>query len=182
MMRARAALGKSRAVPPPTAVLCALLSAAALGAAFGLGGCASIGNASGALAGTATGLVTANPAVGVGVGIAVQAAADEAVNRILRKLHRNQQDAIAQTAGALAVGASADWRVRNPVPLENGHGQVRVLRDIVTPLAQCKEFAFSLQDGNREEWYVASACAQGQAGWQWDTAEPAVARWGTLQQ
>ncbi|POM22136.1 hypothetical protein CSX04_03593 [Burkholderia cepacia] len=82
-----------------TAAIGALCAAAAT-----LSGCGSVGAASGALAGAATGLVTANPAVGVGVGIAVQAATDEAVNRTMKQLHQNQQDAIAKTA---AVSPSA---------------------------------------------------------------------------
>ncbi|KVE39506.1 hypothetical protein [Burkholderia sp. TSV86] len=158
-----------------------LAAALALAAATaGLTGCGSVGAASGALAGTATGLVTANPAVGVGVGIAVQAATDEAVNRTMKQLHKNQQDAIAQAAAGLAVGETRAWRVKNVVPLENGEGEVRVTRAFTTPLALCKEFAFSVKDGARADWYFASAC-ESQHGWQWAAAEPAVDRWGNLQ-
>ena len=42
---------------------------------------------------------TSNPAIGIGVGIAVQAATDEAVKRVMKSLHKDQQDAIAVTAG-----------------------------------------------------------------------------------
>ncbi|AOJ11997.1 hypothetical protein [Burkholderia mayonis] len=149
-------------------------------ATIGLSGCGSVGAASGALAGAATGLVTANPAVGIGVGIAVQAATNEAVNRTMKQLHKNQQDAIAQAAGGLAVGETRAWQVENRVPLENGEGEVRVTRAFQTPLALCKEFAFSVKDGARAEWYLASAC-QDTHGWQWASAEPAVERWGNLQ-
>ncbi|CAJ6207374.1 lipoprotein [Burkholderia pseudomallei] len=158
--------------------LAAALALAA--AALGLSGCGSVGAASGALAGAATGLVTANPAVGVGVGIAVQAATDEAVNRTMKQLHKNQQGAIAQAAGGLAVGETRAWQVKNRVPLENGEGEVRVTRAFQTPLALCKEFAFSVKDGSRADWYLASAC-QDAHGWQWASAEPAVERWGNLQ-
>ncbi len=160
----------------PAAAALALLAAAS----FGLSGCGSVGAASGALAGAATGLVTANPAVGVGVGIAVQAATDEAVNRTMRKLHQNQQDAIAQVAGGLAVGETRPWKVKNRVPLENGEGEVRVTRAFSTSLALCKEFVFSMKDGERADWFMASACQQVQ-GWKWASAEPAVDRWGNLQ-
>ncbi|AOK53499.1 hypothetical protein WT67_11315 [Burkholderia stagnalis] len=145
-----------------------------------LSGCGSVGAASGALAGAATGLVTANPAVGVGVGIAVQAATDEAVKRTMKQLHQNQQDAIAQTAGGLAVGEVKAWKVKNTIPLENGEGEVRVTRAYSTALALCKEFAFSMKDGNKADWYFASACQQGPR-WKWASAEAAVARWGNLQ-
>ncbi|WDD94899.1 hypothetical protein Bsp3421_005046 [Burkholderia sp. FERM BP-3421] len=160
----------------PAAAALALLAAASLG----LSGCGSVGAASGALAGAATGLVTANPAVAVGVGIAVQAATDEAVNRTMRKLHQNQQDAIAQVAGGLAVGETRPWKVKNRVPLENGEGEVRVTRAFSTSLALCKEFVFSMKDGERADWFMASACQQAQ-GWKWASAEPAVDRWGNLQ-
>ncbi|WP_179401657.1 hypothetical protein [Burkholderia guangdongensis] len=155
------------------AVLCA--------AGVSLSGCGSVGAASGALAGAATGLVTANPAVGIGVGIAVQAATDEAVIRTMRQLHENQQNAIARTVGRLAVGEVGPWHVSNTLPLENGEGEVRVTRAYSTPLALCKEFAFSMKDGAQESWYFANACQQGQY-WKWASAEPAVERWGNLQQ
>ncbi len=147
-----------------------------------LPGCGSVGAASGAVAGAATGLVTANPAVGIGVGIAVQAATDEAVNRTMKGFHANQQAAIATVAGSLPVGQAGPWKVRNRLPIDNGEGEVRVTRAYSTPLALCKEFAFSVKDGDRADWYMASACSAPQgSGWTWASAEPAVARWGALQ-
>jgi hypothetical protein len=147
-------------------------------------GCQSIGAASGAVAGVATGVVTTNPAVGVGVGIAVQAATDEAVNRTMRGLHADQQDAIASLVGATPVGSTQTWRVQHWLPVENGHGQIRVTRAFSSALTLCKEFAFSVADGNgpgaHEDWYTATAC-QAPRGWTWASAEPAVARWGNLQ-
>jgi hypothetical protein len=147
-------------------------------------GCASVGSASGALAGITTGTVTANPAVGIGVGIAVQAATDEAVKRYMRRLHRDQQDQMAQLVGGLSVDATAPWQVKHFLPLENGRGQVRVTRAFDTALAHCKEFVFSVMDGDGPNapawWFVANACQQDQ-GWKWASAEPAVTRWGALQ-
>jgi hypothetical protein len=147
-------------------------------------GCQSIGAASGAAAGVATGAVTTNPAIGIGVGIAVQAATDEAVKRTTRRLHQDQQDAIATIVGELPVDESRTWRVKHWLPVENGRGQVRVTRAFATPLALCKDFLFSVAHGDgsnaHEDWYAASACRQGQR-WKWANAEPAVARWGNLQ-
>ena len=163
-----------------------LLAFAALcaGVALAASGCSSIGAASGATAAVGVGIATANPAVGVGVGIAVQAATDEAVDRVLKSLHADQQELIAQTAGRLPVGATGTWRIKHMLPVENGHGRVRVLRVFSSALAQCREFAFSVQDGDAadapEQWYTATEC-QDQGKWAWATAEPAVARWGTLQ-
>jgi hypothetical protein len=158
------------------ATVCVLAAAVAT-----LPGCGSVGAASGALAGAATGLVTANPAVGIGVGIAVQAATDEAVNRTMKGFQAHQQDVIATTAGGLAVGETAPWKVKNRIPIDNGEGEVRVTRAFSTPLALCKEFAFSVKDGDKADWFIASACQAPQGRWSWASAEPAVARWGSLQ-
>ena len=147
-------------------------------------GCSSVGAASGAAAGVASGLVTANPAVGIGVGIAVQAATDEAVARYMRSMHSDQQNEMAQLAGSMAVGETKPWSIKHKMPIENGHGEVRVTRAFTSALAICKDFVFSVKDGDKpdahENWYTASACLQDQ-GWKWASAEPAVERWGNLQ-
>lgn len=162
----------------------ALAGAICVGASLLTSGCSSVGAASGAAAGVASGLVTANPAVGIGVGIAVQAATDEAVNRYMRTMHTDQQNMIAALAGAMPVGETRLWAVKHSLPIENGHGQVRVTRAFSSALALCKEFVFSVQDGDgpnaHEDWYTASACREDK-GWKWASAEPAVERWGNLQ-
>ena len=162
--------------------LLALLMCACLAGA--VSGCASVGAASGAVAGVVSGSATANPAVGIGVGIAVQAATDEVVNRYMRGLHHDQQEAIARLAGEAPVDWSMPWQVKHKLPLENGHGEVRVLRVFNTALASCREFVFSVVDGDAPDaktaWYVASVCQQAQ-GWKWASVEPAVDRWGSLQ-
>ncbi len=160
------------------------LAVAVAAACVTMSGCASIGAATGAVAGIATGAVTTNPAIGLGVGIAVQAATDEAVKRVSKSLHTDQQVAIAAAAGVSAVGETRPWKVKHTLPIENGHGDVRVLREFDNALASCKEFAFSVGDGDdanaHAEWFVASACKQTE-GWKWASAEPAVERWGNLQ-
>ncbi|MFM0739459.1 hypothetical protein PQQ51_19635 [Paraburkholderia xenovorans] len=161
-----------------------LASALCVGASLLTSGCSSVGAASGAAAGVASGLVTSNPAVGIGVGIAVQAATDEAVGRFMRSMHTDQQDLIAALAGAMPVGETRPWKIKHTLPIENGHGEVRVTRAFGSALALCKEFVFSVQDGDgpnaHEAWYTGSACQQDK-GWKWASAEPAVERWGTLQ-
>ena len=152
-----------------------------------LSGCGSIGAAAGAAAGVSTGVVTSNPAIGFGVGIAVQAATDEAVNRLMKRLHSDQQIAIATTAGNLPIGETKPWSVKHTLPVENGHGDVRVLREFSSALATCREFAFSVADGDKpdahEDWFLAQACKGNDesGGWKWASAEPAVERWGNLQ-
>src|SRR5579863_797831 len=149
-----------------------------------MSGCQSIGAASGAVAGVATGAVTTNPAVGIGVGIAVQAATDAAVNRTMKRLHQDQQDAIASLVGITPVDGTQTWRVKHWLPVENGHGRIPVTRAFASAIALCKDFVFSVADGDdpnaREDWYTATACEAPQ-GWKWASAEPAVARWGNLQ-
>ncbi len=149
-----------------------------------MSGCGSIGAAAGAAAGISTGVVTTNPAIGFGVGIAVQAATDEAIQRLMKRLHSDQQIAIATTAGDLPIGDTKPWSVKHTLPVENGHGDVRVLREFSSALATCREFAFSVADGDKpdahEDWFLAQAC-KGDNGWKWASAEPAVARWGNLQ-
>ena len=161
-----------------------LAGAICVGASLLTSGCSSVGAASGAAAGVASGLVTSNPAVGIGVGIAVQAATDEAVGRYMRTMHTDQQNLIAALAGAMPVGETRPWAVKHTLPIENGHGQVRVTRAFSSALALCKDFVFSVQDGDgpnaHEDWYTASACRQDK-GWKWASAEPAVERWGALQ-
>jgi hypothetical protein len=163
-----------------------LIAAGALcvGASLLTSGCSSIGAASGAAAGIASGIVTSNPAVAIGVGIAVQAATDEVVARYMRNMHTDQQDLIAALAGAMPVGETRPWSIKHTLPIENGHGEVRVTRAFGSSLALCKEFVFSVRDGDgpnaHEAWYTAAACQQDKA-WKWASAEPAVERWGNLQ-
>lgn len=161
-----------------------LAGALCVGASLLTSGCSSVGAASGAAAGVASGLVTSNPAIGIGVGIAVQAATDEAVGRYMRTMHTDQQNLIAALAGAMPVGETRPWAVKHTLPIANGHGQVRVTRAFSSALALCKDFVFSVQDGDgpnaHEDWYTASACRQDK-GWKWASAEPAVERWGALQ-
>jgi hypothetical protein len=168
----------------PVSLRLLLAGALCVGASVLTSGCSSVGAASGAAAGVASGLVTANPAVGIGVGIAVQAVTDEAVKRYRRSMHADQQNEIAALAGGMPVGDTKPWSVKHKLPIENGHGEVQVTRAFTSALAICKEFVFSVADGDKpdahEDWYTASACLQDN-GWRWASAEPAVERWGNLQ-
>ncbi|KXU89214.1 hypothetical protein CI15_09255 [Paraburkholderia monticola] len=177
---------KARPLSVPMRGRMRLVAAVALcvGGSLLASGCSSIGAASGAAAGVASGIVTSNPAVALGVGVAVQAATDEAVARYMRSMHKDQQDLMAALVGTMPVGEAKPWSVKHTLPIENGHGEVRVTRAFSSALATCKDFVFSVQDGDGPNaparWFTASACQQDQ-GWKWATAEPAVARWGNLQ-
>jgi hypothetical protein len=80
----------------------------------------------------------------------------------------------------LPIGTEADWKIEHFIPIGNEHGRLQVVRDIDSPLAACKELAFSVDDGERHSWYTTDICKQAQQ-WKWAAAEPAVARWGFLQ-
>ncbi len=175
-----------RAVKSASVVLAAALCAG-IGALTSGCSSTSLGAAGGAAAGAATGIVTANPAIGIGVGIAVQTATTATVNRYFRVMHTDQQNVIAALAGTMPVGDTRPWSVKHTLPIENGHGQVRVTRAFSSALADCKEFVFSVADSDApnapEHWYTASACQlqQDKRWWKWASAEPAVERWGNLQ-
>jgi hypothetical protein len=57
------------------------------------------------------------------------------------------------------------------------------VRDIPTSLADCREIVFSVVDGPPAgpAWYSSSICRSA-TDWHWALAEPAVDRWGYLQQ
>jgi hypothetical protein len=151
----------------PVSLRLLLAGALCVGASVLTSGCSSVGAASGAAA-----------------GVAVQAVTDEAVKRYMRSMHADQQNEIAALAGGMPVGDTKPWSVKHKLPIENGHGEVQVTRAFTSALAICKEFVFSVADGDKpdahEDWYTASACLQDN-GWRWASAEPAVERWGNLQ-
>jgi hypothetical protein len=66
----------------------------------------------------------------------------------------------------------------------DAYGEVRVIRVIDTPLARCKEVAFSVVKNAGEPasgaWFTSTACDQG-GRWKWAVPEPAVERWTNLQ-
>jgi hypothetical protein len=161
-----------------TALLPLLLAAAPLA------GCSSVGGIVGAVTGTAAAVGSGNPAVGVLIGVGTRAVADEGIRRVSRRWSRTEQDALADTVGAMGVGEARPWEVRHDLPFGNKRGEVRVLRAVETPLAACKEVLFSVEAGEGADaarrWFLTSACRQDER-WKWAAAEPATERWGSLQ-
>ena len=145
----------------------------------GLTGCGALGGLAGATAGAVSGAASTNPAVGVGVGIAVQGAVDAAINYTFRTLHQEQQDHIATLAGTLPLSASHPWQIKRRIPYGNGHGQVRVMREIDNALAPCREVVFSVESP-QPQWFAGTVCQHSSGRWKWAAAEPATARWGSL--
>jgi len=145
-----------------------------------LAGCKSVPAVAGAASGAATGAVTGNPGVAIAVGVLVQAVVDEAVKRWGRIRQGAEQDEIAATAGALPVGGSAPWQIAHTVPVGDEHGDLTVLRDIETPLVNCREILFTVREDQQAHPFVTRLCKQDDH-WKWADAEPAVPRWGFLQ-
>lgn len=155
-----------------------------------LSGCGSLLSESATLLAGVTGAgvagsVTKDAAVAAGIGLGTQSLAREGVRYLERRVHRTEQDAIADAAGPLQPGAVGRWAVEHSLPLEPDQGgQVVVSRAFGAGSFQCKEIVFSVERGRgddlRSSFYVATVCQDGGA-WRWASAEPAVARWGGLQ-
>jgi len=147
------------------------------------GGCHDLSTVVGIATGSATGAATANPALGFVIGVSVAAGGNFIADYVTRVRTGTEQDVIAETAGALPPGGQAPWAVYHTIPIDNEHGEVRVIDELTTPIAVCKEVVISVIDGDEpsapREYYSLSVCRDPQ-GWKWATAEPAVPRWGTL--
>jgi hypothetical protein len=155
-----------------------------LAAVLLVAGCNTVPEITGLVTGGAAGVATASPAVGFLVGVATDAAANAGISYVTRTWHGAEQDAIARTAADVPQGGEVPWQIRHPLPVGNEHGELRVIRVIDSPLAACKEIAFSVDEGSgaklKRAWFITSICRQDQT-WKWASAEPAVERWGYLQ-
>ena len=148
-----------------------------------LGGCQTAAELTGLATGSAAGAATANPVLGYAVGIGTTAGADALYKWIGRTRSRAEQEAIATAAADLPEGGAAPWHIHHTIPIGNENGEVRVTRLIETSLAPCREIVFAVaQDAPAApEWYATTICRDA-TGWHWALAEPAVDRWGYLQQ
>jgi hypothetical protein len=150
-----------------------------------LGGCSSLGGFAGAVAGAATGTATTNPAIGIGVGIAVKTATDAGLRKVFRDMQADEQDRIAAIAGSMRVGEYRTWDIHYRIPFNDERGEIRVIGAIDNALATCKEVMFSVAGGPKKaptsQWFITQTCRQSDGEWRWAAAEPAVARWGSLQ-
>ncbi len=149
-----------------------------------LAGCNTFSQVTGLITGGAAGAVTGSPAVGFLVGVTVDAVTNAGVSYVSRVWQGAEQDAIARTAADVPEGGEVAWKVEHLLHIGNEHGQLRVVRAIESPLTDCKEIAFSVDEGTGEKlkraWFVTSICKQDKT-WKWAAAEPAVERWGYLQ-
>jgi hypothetical protein len=149
-----------------------------------LAGCTSSAQITAVVTGGVAGAATGSPAVGFLVAVATDAGANYVVRYVGRTRQGAEQDAIAQVAGDLPIGTEADWKIEHTIPIGNEHGRLQVVRVIDSPLASCKEIAFSVDEGKAEKlhraWFTTDVCKDAQT-WKWSSAEPAVERWGFLQ-
>jgi hypothetical protein len=157
---------------------------------LGLSGCGSVlteGTAAGAgVAGAGiASAVTSNGSVTAAIGLGTQAAAATGLAWVERSVHAAEQRRIAIAAGTLPVGGVAHWSVDHTIPVEDDEqGEVTVSREISAAPLECKEIVFSVDKVRHEvssrQFFVTDICRDGTT-WRWASAEPAVARWGTLQ-
>lgn len=170
----------------PRCSLCALL----LPALLGLAGCGSLltattADVAGVAGAGAANAVTKDAAVATGIGLGVAAGANAGLHYVERDVHAAEQNQIAAAAGPLSDGAVARWHVTHRIPIEpDEQGEVAVTRTIGGTGFTCKEIVFSIDHGSgarlRRAFYLATICRDG-AVWRWALAEPATARWGSLQ-
>jgi hypothetical protein len=161
-----------------------------LSCAGALSGCGSVLTASTsdvagiAGAGIANG-VSKSPAAATGIGLGVAAGANAGLQYLERDVHRAEQDQIAQAAGPLTPGVVGHWSVTHTIPIEEDeHGDLVVTRLVGADDFNCKEIVFSVDTMEKQTlnraFYTATVCQDG-ANWRWASAEPATARWGSLQ-
>ena len=129
--------------------------------------------------------VTRSATAATAIGLGVAAGANAGLQYEERVVHSAEQDQIAAAAGGLAPGAAGPWRVSHDVPIEaDEHGEVAVVRVLGAPPIDCKEIVFSVDTvahrAPQRSFYTATVCQDGLA-WKWASAEPATARWGSLQ-
>ena len=167
-----------------------MLGRIGLVASLVLGGCGSLlteGTATLAgVAGAATGAaITKNATLAAAVGLGVNSLANEGLKYATRRVHKTEQDNIAQAAGPLPVNVVGPWSVQHTLPIEvDAQGEVVVSREFGALGFRCKEIVFSVDTTTRagpaRSFYTATICRDGTA-WRWASAEPSTARWGGLQ-
>lgn len=129
--------------------------------------------------------VTKSPAAAAGIGLGIAAGANAGLQYVERDVHRAEQDRIAAAAGPLNPGIVGHWSVSHTIPIEDDeHGDLVVTRLAGSADFSCKEIVFSVDTIDEKvvhrAFYTATVCRDGQV-WKWASAEPATARWGSLQ-
>ena len=155
-----------------------------------LSGCGSVLTASTSdVAGIAgagvAGAVTKSAAAAAGIGLGIAAGANAGLQYTERDAHAAEQDEIAAVAGTLEPNVVGHWENTHIIPIDpNEHGDLVVTRLVGSDSFNCKEIVFSVDTVENEKphkaFYTATVCLDGTT-WKWASAEPATARWGSLQ-
>jgi hypothetical protein len=160
---------------------------ACLGALSGCGSflAASTSDVAGIAGAGVASAVTKSPAAATGIGLGIAAGANAGLQYVERDVHRAEQDRIAEAAGALTPGVVGHWSVTHRISIEaDEHGDLVVTRLVGSTDFNCKEIVFSVDTMDKHTvnraFYTATVCQDG-AAWKWASAEPATARWGSLQ-
>ncbi|MCQ4161485.1 hypothetical protein NON00_16315 [Roseomonas sp. GC11] len=127
--------------------------------------------------------ITRDTAITAGIGVATLSATRAGLDYARRRLQAAEQDSIATAAGPLGAGQVAEWSVSHTLPLAADRaGRVAISREIGALGLACREIVFSVAAEKKEEteFFTAIICRQGEH-WKWASAEPATARWGSLQ-
>ena len=155
-----------------------------------LSGCGSLltagtTDAAGIVGAGAANAVSKSPAAAAGIGLGIAAGATAGLQYVQRDVHAAEQDQIARAAGSLTLGIVGHWSVTHKIPIEEDeHGDLVVTRLVGAEDFNCKEIIFSVDAKEKETlnraFYTATVCQDG-TNWKWASAEPATARWGSLQ-
>ena len=131
--------------------------------------------------------VTNNPTVTTAIGLGVGSLAMSGLKSEERAVHnRRSRTGSPKRPACLPVGTVGTWSVTHSVPIEDDQkGELVVSREIgATPTCIAgKSSSPSIPSQNGQParaFYTATVCLDG-TRWKWASAEPATARWGSLQ-
>jgi hypothetical protein len=152
---------------------------ALVAASLALSGCTGLADVAGTTSAVLSGAATGNPAVAIGVGGVVRGSIAAVSKANARSEARQTHGLITAVAGALEPGQAGTWHESHTFS-HDVSGRVEVIRVIHSPLATCKEIAFSI-DGDEDQIvpYRGAICST-RGEWRWAMAEPSTSRWSVL--
>ncbi|MBL8659350.1 MAG: hypothetical protein JNM75_06300 [Rhodospirillales bacterium] len=127
-------------------------------------------------AGSAAGLLTANPFIAVATGMATRFGASEAGAYLDRRRQAEIHKAIATSAGAADEDQIVDWSVEIDFPPGHAHGQVQTTRSLNGQIA-CREVLYSVKSSGEASFFVGVICRHSDGEWRWAVSEPTAQRW-----
>lgn len=127
-------------------------------------------------AGSAAGLLTANPFVAVATGMAVRFGTNEAGDWLERRRQERIHGAVALAAGAADEGVVTDWSIEMDLPPGRAHGQVQTMRSLDGQIA-CREVLYSVKSSGMASYFVGVICRHPDDEWKWAVSQPTGQRW-----